>query len=350
MMIGHILGEIDFMPSLRKLAQLAGLSASTVSRALRDDPRLKPETVARVKALAELYHYRPNRLVQTLVSGKSHAIGCIVPRIDAQFFAGVVRGVLEHAFSESYHVITLQSESNLTYTCKALQTLIELQVDGVLLSSGNSVALPDAALFEAWSHGVVLVGIQDSPTVTPIDQVLTDEDQVAELMVGHLHALGHRDIAYVGTNLELISRGKAVKRALRRRRLSTEWFYDTEKEQIEILVATWRAQTHAPTAVTTYTDIEACMVLQAATRLGLQVPRDLSVVGCANMEPLINFLPHPLTSIEHYPSRIGHEACALLLERINESAKPGSYTPIRRIIATSLVKRASCGPPRRGRL
>jgi LacI family transcriptional regulator len=336
------------MPSLRKLAQLAGISASTVSRALRDDPRLRPETIAKVKELAELYHYRPNRLVHTLVSGKSHSIGFILPRIESYFFTNVMKGVLEYAFTESYHVITLQSDSNLTHACKALQTLIELQVDGILLSTGSSAPVPYTSLFELWSHNTVVVGIQDVPTAAPIDQVMTDENQLAELMVDYLWDLGHRDVAYFGPLLDVITRSKAIRHALKRRNLSTEWFVDSfDTSDYSLVLQRWCADKVAPTAVIAYTDVDAARVLQAATHLGIRVPQDLSIMGCANLLPLVEYLTPPLTSVEHNATEIGRQACELLIRRLNDGDTPGQYAPETHMMKTTLVKRASCGPPRR---
>src|SRR5690242_3743330 len=121
--------------TIRQLAKLAGVSICTVSKALRDDPRLRPETIQRIKALAAQYHYHPNRLTQGLFSGKSNTIGCIVPEVTSTFHARILRGVMEGALSASCHVITLETHNQLLRTIAALHSCIERRVDGVLIAS-----------------------------------------------------------------------------------------------------------------------------------------------------------------------------------------------------------------------
>ncbi|MHB9025288.1 MAG: LacI family DNA-binding transcriptional regulator [Armatimonadota bacterium] len=147
------------MATVRQLAQLAGVSIWTVSRALQNDPRVHPDTRRRIQELAELYHYRSNRLSQGIFTGKSGSIGCIVPRISSPFFSFVLQGILHECFSESYEAIILESQAQFTRSCRAIQALVEKRVEGVLFATGHFEPIPRSSLLELRSHNVIPVAL-----------------------------------------------------------------------------------------------------------------------------------------------------------------------------------------------
>ncbi|MHB9131801.1 MAG: LacI family DNA-binding transcriptional regulator [Armatimonadota bacterium] len=333
------------MPSLRQLAQLAGVSAATVSRALRDDPRLRKETRERIQELAELYRYRPNRLTQSLVSGKSHSIGFLIPSVSSPYFSFILEGVLEQAFAESYHVIVLQSQSDFIHSCKALQTLIELQVDGMLISSGHNSAIPNSAIMEIWSHNIHAVRIGDTPVEAPMAQVTTDENQLVETALEYLCGLGHREIAYLGD--PELPRAEAARRSMKRRGLSLAYHRSHHLyPSFADLVAEWRALSPPPTAVLAYSDPLAAELIRQASRAGIHIPRDLSVMGCANMLPLVEYLIPSLTTLEQHPKDIGRRAFDLLFSRMQSVDVPAEQPEEHLYVPTTLIKRSSCSAPR----
>ncbi|MHB9025292.1 MAG: LacI family DNA-binding transcriptional regulator [Armatimonadota bacterium] len=335
------------MSSVRKIAQLAGVSPSTVSRALRNDQRIREETRSRIQEMAQLYHYRPNRLVQSLMSGKSSSIGFLVPSLASTFFAPVTDGVLESAFEESFHVILLKTHSVLQHTVKALQTLIELQVDGIILATGHGGAIPSASILELWSHGIHLVAFGETPVSLPLDRVTTDEKQLAEIGINYLCELGHRHIGYTGGD-PASPRAQGVQHALRRRGLETEFNYlcHTE-EEISQLFDRLQGSSTCPTAFIAYNDIIAAQLSREAQHRGLRVPRDISILGCANVQPLVETVDPQITTLEQHPALLGRQALELLLRRINAQELPGAISPQTIAIPPTLVPRASCGPPRR---
>jgi DNA-binding LacI/PurR family transcriptional regulator len=334
---------------MRKLAMLAGVSASTVSRALRNDSRLRPDTIQRIKELAEMYQYQPVQFEPALSTEQSRVIGCIIPRVSSPFFGYILQGILEQAFQASYKVITLQTNADFLHACKALQTLVELRVAGILLCSGSSAEpIPSASLFELWSHEIHVVGMQDTPVAQSIDQIASDELQAASLVVDYLCSLGHREIAYLGPQVDILTRSKAFRHVLKHRGLSTQWFWDVHPEsRLEQLLAFWKSKPAAPTAVVTYNDTIAAEFLLFAVRHGLRVPQEMSVVGFANVQPLNNYLLPPLTSVEQNPVDIGRQAFMQLLRRMTADEAPGSYRPGTTRVAANLVKRESCSHPRR---
>ncbi|MHB9132539.1 MAG: substrate-binding domain-containing protein [Armatimonadota bacterium] len=334
------------MSSLRQLAQLAGVSASTVSRALRGDPQISLATRQRIQELAAIYQYHPNRLPPSRVAGKSNAIGFIIPSVSSIYFSQVLKGVLERAFSESIHVITLQTASQSLRSQKAIQTFIELQVDGILMSSGHLSAIPKSAVLEMWSHGIPAVRVGDTPVEVAMDQVTTDEEQIAEVALAHLCSLGHREIAYLG-NPDL-PRADAIRRRMRKHGLSIA-YHRSQLDDLSLvsILDEWRKLPIPPTAVLTYNDTLAAQLMQLAHGVGMRIPQELSVIGCSNFEVFAPYLIPPLTAIQSHPFELGQQAFDLLLRRIQSGDAPHTFQPERICVSATLVKRASCASSHR---
>ncbi len=338
--------------TIRQLAQLAGVSICTVSKALRDDPRLRPETIQRIKELAAQYHYHPNRLAQGLISGKSKALVCIVPEVTSTFHARLLRGVMAGAYAASFHVITIETHNQLLKTVAALHACIEQRVEGVLIASEHYAPLPQEIMLELRQHQIGIVGLDATLFATPVDLVRTDEDALARIAVDYLLQLGHRSIAYVGPLPDgpLIDRSLALARVFREHHLSRVHFLDTQTDQFRQFNAdqVLDGLLHAPlppTAVIVWQDLLAARLLQQAILRGIAVPATLSIISCANYEVAELTVP-PLTSIEQFPEEIGRQAVALLLRHLKEDEQ--AYAPGETIIVQpQLVVRGSCAPPHR---
>ncbi|HEY3377449.1 MAG TPA: LacI family DNA-binding transcriptional regulator [Armatimonadota bacterium] len=339
------------MSTIRQLAKLSGYSIGTVSLALRDDPRLRQATKDAIRALADLYHYRPNRLMEGAITGKTNTLGCIVPWVSSPYFSYVLQGVLEKSFEETYHVITLQTHHNISHTIKGLQTLVEQRVDGILLASGHTESIPTESLLELKSHGVALVGMDFNDTEIPIDEVLTDEPQLAEQVIAYLVGLGHRQIGVFGHHISpqhAHGRLHAFEKALRAHGLDTQYCVRLVKE-LDVYDDIWlprAGRTARPTAIVTMTDELAAQLIQRATRHAIRIPHDLSVVGCGNFSFGRTSLPS-LTTVEQYPVEIGRQGIGLLLECIRAEAEGTTFPPRSLMVKPSLIIRESCCPPRK---
>ncbi len=303
------------MPIIRQLAELAGVSIGTVSMALRDDARIHPDTRARIQELATRFHYRPNRLMQSLVTGASHTLGCLIPFVDFPYCSRILRGVLEEAFLASYHMFVLETHGQEAHTILGIQSLIEQRVDGVIIHSGHQRSLPRKTMLELRSHNIVPVILDATRADLPVDAVCTHEQQLAELAVDYLHGLGHRRIAYLGPASKGHRQGRApaLAQALQARRLSADAFIDTGDRTFETLADSELLHTlltapTAPTAVIT-TDDMAVVLLQGLRARGLAVPRDLSLLGIGN-HPTSAFTDPPLTSIGRTRRRWAARRCA----------------------------------------
>jgi LacI family transcriptional regulator len=340
------------MGSIREIARLAGVSASTVSRALRDDPSIPAATRARIQALAEAHHYSTDHWVQRLTAGRRRIIGYILPEVTTSFYARVLRGILESATAAHYHVITLETHSLLLQTCRAIQALVEQRVDAIVIASEHPEPIPREAILAMRQHQVVPISLDSTPFSLPVDSIATDEEQLAEMIVSYLMHLGHRSIAFVGLlpGGHLFGRGEAMARIMRAHHLVTTNFIDTQTKDYRSVDALqiWqrlRRLNLPPTAIITWEDRIAAKLLQTAGAAGVGVPQQVSVIGCANME-FAELLSPALTTIEQNPEEIGRQAVALALARRDA---PDPLAPTTITIPATLVERASCARVSGGR-
>ncbi|HEY3376263.1 MAG TPA: LacI family DNA-binding transcriptional regulator [Armatimonadota bacterium] len=341
------------MASLRKIAQLAGVSPSTVTRALRNESRIGAATRARIQALAEQYHYLPNRLTQNLMSGRSFALGVLVPSVVTPYSSRMLAGILESARQTGYRVIITESHARPTDSLAAVQMFIEQRVDGILLDTGHLEPLPRKTILEMRSQRVIPIGLDATAIAGEIDHVHTDEAALAAEAVDYLLHLGHVRIAFVGRTIhgQLAGRGLHLHQAFQRRLLSTRDFIDVKDAppyanfSARAILTRLLGQTQPPTAIIAWEDPLAAQLLTGALQLGLNVPRDLSLLGFGNL-PYAPLLTPPLTTYEQHPEQVGQQAFALFLRRVNVE-ETGEALPCRSLaIHPTLMARGSCQPPR----
>jgi LacI family transcriptional regulator len=330
------------MVTVRQIARLAGVCPATVTRALRGDRYVRAEVRQRVREIAELYQYRGT---QRPAESRTQLLGCVVPSLQFDFYARLVRGVLGEAFAEGYQVCVLEAHSQGVHTQTAIHTLAEQGVAGILVGSEQFTPLPREVVLALRGRNVTPVSIDLTPFEAEIDTVGNSEEEIAGLAVEYLASLGHQRIAFAGMlPAPLCGRPLAVSRALQRRGLPASYLIDVgtldfahaDAARILDRIA---AYPHPPTALIAWEDRLAARVMQTAHARGLRIPRDLSVMGISNHE-LASLTTPSLTSIEQHPEEIGRRAMALLLHRLNEEAPtaPASIT-----VPCRLVVRDSCG-------
>ena len=120
--------------TIKDIAKQLNLSASTVSRALRDLPDVKPETMRAVKDLAKQLNYLPNPIAQGLVKRRSYNIGVIIPDFMIHFYAEALSGIYKVANESGYNVMVCQTNETYSNELKSLKTLVSNRVDGLLIA------------------------------------------------------------------------------------------------------------------------------------------------------------------------------------------------------------------------
>lgn len=330
--------------TLRKLAALAGVSYVTVYNALHGKPGVSQEVRMRILALADEYQYHVDRSVTGHIREKTRAIGCIVPGIFQDFAGRILRGVLRASHNSPYHVIPMESGFTLHGTKVAIHALIEQGVDGILFLCSHQEALPATAVLGMRSNNVMPIAV-DIQEEKGIDLLRNDEQEMADLAVDYLLRLGHRRIWYIGPTQH--SRARAVTRAFNRRKLggstlfeATGLSYSLDRRLADDVMSHLIRSAPAPTAVIAFEDHIAVQLLQQATRHGIRVPDDLSILGYGNLE-VASYVVPSITTIEQQPEELGRRAFTLFLRRVNEDAALAPH-PICEIIPAQLLQRDSC--------
>ena len=272
------------MVTIRRLAELAGVSNMTVWCALHGKPGVSAQVRARILALAETHHYHANRLVEGLISGTTRTIGYVSLGLKVAFYARVCEGAIEAASHDQVHVITFHLQGKGLSELQPLlpqliAQLIEQRVDGIILFCGG-FTVPRKSVLEMWSHDIVPVLICDTLCEKPLDRIDTDEEKLANLAIDYLVGLGHRRIAYCGYNGRH-TRDWIFYQTFQARGLSHDCFTkDTcltmpNHEQTDAYLTSLLRKSHPPTAIICFEDHIAIQLLERTQRHGMRIPADL---------------------------------------------------------------------------
>ena len=326
--------------TLKDIARAAGVSHSTVSRALSNSPLISAETKARIRRLADEMGYAPSAIGRGLVTRRTGTIGLVVTTIADPFIAEVVQGIEETALSCQYNTILCNSNSEPDRELKTVRALREKRVDAIIVTSSR---LGSLYLSHLRSVGVPIVLINNQGQGDYIHSVRIDDLHGGQLAGRYLLDLGHRRIAYIGG--PIWARASGLRLAGCRRALGSE---GVELPQELVLVGNGRAdggveaakellhRDLAVSAVFCYNDMTAVGVISALQRAGLRIPQDLSVIGYDDVA-IARYLWPPLTTIAQPKYVLGKRAMEMALALMQgEEEVPDVVLP------PSLVERESC--------
>jgi LacI family transcriptional regulator len=333
--------------TIQDIARETGVSGSTVSRALRDDPRISAKTIRDVKGAAARMGYVPNFGARDLRVGKTSLIGLILRDIRDGFCLEVIPSVEAACAENNYSLLLCNAGADQQTELDYLRVLLQRRVDGIILITPMT-AIPDPYLRFRREVPLVLVDIDVHDA--PICAVSVDHTMGGCLSTQHLLDLGHRRIAFLSGPLSLSSSLRSVegyKSAMSAASIPIEeqiviltdktGIRDGYQAMLDIIKIRPR-----PTAVATFSDLMAAGALEAARQSGLCIPGDISIVGYDDI-PLCSLLTPPLTTIKQNKEDLGANAVELLLAEIH--AKNHLHRQV--LIPPSLVVRASTAPPAR---
>jgi DNA-binding LacI/PurR family transcriptional regulator len=181
--------------TLIDIAKRLGISVSTVSRALSDNPDINVDTKKRVKKLAKEFNYRPNRIAQSLKNNRTTIIGVIVPEIKHDFFSSAISGIEEVAYHSGYTIIVCQSNENFEREVVNTNALIQQRVAGIVASISQNTKNGDH--FQGViDHGIPLVFFDRACKNISASKVIIDDAKSAFDAVSYLIDKGYRKIAH----------------------------------------------------------------------------------------------------------------------------------------------------------
>ena len=323
------------------VAARAGVSQPTVSLVLSKNPtaRVAADTRERVLRAAEELGYRPNVIARSLVRRRSYAIGLVVPDLANQFFAHVVSGAERVAAEAGYAVLLCEQRG--AGIESHLDALRARQVDGLILDAAGASSIPEDLL-----DGINVVLIDQPSQRWP--GVASDAEGAGRMAAEHLVGLGHRRIAFVGPSADVHSfrmRERGFTRALREAGLGIDSdLLRRAPATVAGGTAAMRAllaRKEAPTAVFFANDLLALGAYKACAQLGVSIPRDVSVVGCDDIE-FAQLVTPELTTVAVPARELGARAARLLVRDLaGDAVAPSQQT---RPLPVRLVVRGSTGP------
>lgn len=314
--------------TLEQLAQVAGVSVSTVSRALnKSDHAVNQDTRQRILTLAKQMGYRPNIMARSLKTDRTHTIGIITDNIVSPFSPLIMRGIQDHLQEYDYFSVVINGDWNPEVETRAIHDLISRSIDGIIF-------------VESWLREAnPTLDLANKPYVfvhrlfggVYRNSVGVDERNGARQAVEHLVALGHRRIAYIsGPRGWYASEQRllAYRETLAKHNLP----FDPEL----VLEGDWEVQSaypaakrllerrERPTALFAANDLMALGAIYAIQEAGLRVPEDIAVVGYDDRE-IASIARPTLTTVRMPCYEMGQASAKLLLgllERQGESAEP----------------------------
>ncbi|MBL7258540.1 LacI family DNA-binding transcriptional regulator [Paractinoplanes lichenicola] len=321
------------------VAEAAGVAQSTVSRALRGDPRVSDETRRLIEETADRLGYRPSwtTIAPAEPAPRTPSIAVVASDLTNPFFPSLLNPVHDELQLMGYRFVLFAERTDLPTGQEALLGLLNSSIDGVLLTTATLDSQLGAELAARHLPIVLLNRYVDGMDV---DRVTADNHHGGRLAARHLLELGHRRIGVIrGPANTSTSRDRHAGVAevltvdpelVREGPYSHQSGYQNARELLRLPAP--------PTALLCGNDIIAFGAIDAAKSLGLDVPGDISVIGFDDV-PMASWEVFQLTTVHQPLSEMARAAARLLVERIEHEGDIGAGRE--RLFATSLVRRST---------
>lgn len=306
------------MATMKDIARIAKVSTSTVSHVINNTRYVSDEMREKIMKIVNELNYTPSAVARSLKVKETKTLGMLVTATSNPFFAEVVSGVEQYCNQHHYNLIISSIDGNEQRLQQNIQTLIQKQVDGLLLMYSDT----RHAMVEQLNLNLPIVVMDWWPTELNADKIYENSEFGAYLATKTLIEQGHKNIAIITGKLDkslahnrLLGYQKALQDA--HLPINPDWIIESHfdfeggvegmKKLLQI--------TPRPTAVFACSDTIAVGVYQVAWQQGLHIPQDISVIGYDNIM-LAQYLTPPLTTIHQPKAELGKLAVETLLERI----------------------------------
>ena len=334
------------MIRLKDIAERAGVSMMTVSKAMRDVKDVSPATRERIRKLAAEMGYTPDSVAQGLRNRNTRLLGLVISAVTNPIFARVMMAIEEQAHELGYAILFAQSLNVVEREDQAVRHLLSRRVEGLFITPVYRME-PTAPIYEELRRRgtpTVLLGPR-APFCQGFVNVETDDSTASYIATQHLLELGHRRIAYLAGPAVVPSaqeRIEGYRRALREASIEVDdrlifnagsTIEEGEKAALQLL-----NETPGATAVQAVNDMVAIGAANVFLNQGLQIPRDLSMVGFGNILVAEHFRV-PLTTIRQPKLRLGSAAMESMVRLMR------GETPASKRLPAEIVIRASTARP-----
>lgn len=331
--------------TIKFIAEKAGVSFSTVAKALHDDPAINESTRDRIKVIARQYNYRPNILAKGLRNRRTRTIGMILNDLQSPFYSEIYKAVGDVLNKKGYTMLLADSQYDEKLEKKNISTMISQGVEGIIISSVSEESENIELLVD---EPIQKVFIDNRPARRDVSCVYVDHETAAALAVGHVAAAGHRNILLLNGPGHLPSsqhfkagyiealqthRLPVREELIKHNPISIE---KTCEQMSRILSGDDPVRSTDFTAIVTLSDVIAIGVYEAALRQNFSIPDTYSVVGYDNILAT-KYLNPALTTVHQPKEQTGIIAITMLLDQIEN---PDSQ-PVQIILNPELIVRSS---------
>ena len=332
--------------TIRDVARQAKVSVATVSRVLNASAPVREGTRTRVIDVARALQFSPNGAARTLKRRQASALGVILPDLYGEFFSELLRGIDNEA-QRAGHALLVSSSHHDAHGVSVAVRAMRGRADGLLVMAPE---VSSASLADALPDGLPTVLLNAPPIKGATATVTVDNMGGTRAVVRHLARLGHKQVAFVcgpARNADAAARLRGFRAAMRAARLEVHDRFVVRGDFTE--EGGWTAASELikqrgprPTALFAANDAMAVGALLALHEAGVDIPRDMSVVGFDDI-PIARYVTPSLTTVRVAIDVLGARAAALLFQALANPLARGAVH--REVIPAELVVRHSCGPP-----
>ena len=327
-------------PTIKNIATELGISFSTVSRALQNNPRISAITKAKVWEVAKRINYIPNPAAYFLKNNKTFTIGILIPTLFEQFFTDVIMGIENVIEAQGYHSVIIQSRETLEKEVKAVEAFLKMRIDGLIVSV--SAQTHEYSHFkELENHGIPVVFFDRVPHQIGFNKVKCNTRYGAQMAINYLVAHNCKKIAFINgpknldtsiDRLEGYLTGLAINNIPKKESLIKNC--DLSKSNTLLKIKEILTDNEIPDAIITFNDYVALYAIEEIKKLNLK--KEILFIGFGNL-PMKEYLSKPPdATVEMFPTEIGFSAAKLLIECIEEVNENIPFKEI--MIETKLIE------------
>lgn len=324
------------------IARHLDISATTVSRGLKDHPSINIKTRKKIAEAARQLGYRSNTFASSLRSKRTQTLGVIVPRLNSNFMSSVLAGMENAASREGYNLIIAQSLEHADKEMENAQTMFNKRVDGLLVSLAYGTQ--SIRHFDVFFSKKIPVIFFDRVAAHPDStSIIIDNYTAAYQVVEHLIKQGCKRVMHLGGNMQLnvySERLRGYKQALLDNKLSYEQVLTgnlTEECGTEIAAQILKMKTK-PDAVFCANDTAAVYCMIALKAAGIRIPEDIAFAGFNN-DPISKVIEPNLTTVNYPGYNMGLAAVTSLANHLNGDSHIINTNTI--VLRSELIVRAS---------
>ncbi|MCI4667361.1 MAG: LacI family transcriptional regulator [Bacteroidia bacterium] len=309
------------MATMKDVAKATGLSLATVSRVFNSSEKVTEKTRKAVLKAAEKLNFQPNKMAAALRSGKSKTIGVVVPIIDNDVFSSAIKSMESYLRASGYHLIISQSYESLATEKEILKNLMNLQVDGIIISVSKETTNLDH-MKELREAGVAVVLFDRNLELIEVNSIVINNFNGAFQATSHLIEQGCKKIIHLAgkESVNIFSeRARGYKAAILEKGLNFEEkhiipFDEGNPDTLIYLEELFRS-VDRPDGIFAHGDISALVALNILKKLEISVPEEVCLIGFGN-SPFCSYLSPTLSSVNQRNEAIGKLAAETILQEI----------------------------------